>query len=167
MPEQFLGLLGEVAREPQRLGDAPAVVGHDAGGRVDRDGEDLVRRVVGDLLDVHAALGRDHDGDAAGLAVDKRRKVELGGDVGALLDVEAVDLLAGRAGLEGDERAAEHLPRKVLTSSSERARRTPPLAAGLRLPEAPLPRPPAWIWALTTQTGPGSSRAAASTSPSE
>ena len=42
-------------------------------------------------------------------AVDQRREVELLGDVGAVLDVEAVDLLAGRAGLDRDQRRAEHL----------------------------------------------------------
>ena len=37
-----------------------------------------------------------------------------------------------------------------LTSASDFATLTPP----------PLPRPPAWIWALTTQTGPPSDSAA-------
>ena len=36
-------------------------------------------------------------------------QIELARDVGAVLDVEAVDLLAGRAGLLGDQRVAEHL----------------------------------------------------------
>jgi hypothetical protein len=55
-----LGLLGERAREAQRLGDRPPVVGHHAGGGIDREGQDLLRGVVGHLLDVHAALCRDH-----------------------------------------------------------------------------------------------------------
>ena len=62
-----------------------------------------------DRLDVHAALGRDDEGDAADRAVDQQREVELAVDVGAVLDIEAVDLLAGRAGLLGDQRVAEHL----------------------------------------------------------
>ena len=70
---------------------------HDAGRRIDREGHDLLGRVMGDLLDVHAAFGRDHEGDARGLAVDQRRQIELLGDVRAVLDIEAVDLLAGLA----------------------------------------------------------------------
>ena len=66
-----------------------------------------------DLLDVHAALGRADEGDAARGPVDQQREVELAGDVGAVLDVDAVDHLAGRPGLVGDERAAEHLLRLV------------------------------------------------------
>ena len=42
-------------------------------------------------------------------AVDQRREVELLVDVRAVLEIEAVDLLAGRAGLHGDQRLAEHL----------------------------------------------------------
>ena len=64
---------------------------------------------MGDRLDVHAALGRDDEGDAADRAVDQDRQIELAVDVGAVLDIEAVDLLAGRAGLLGDQRVAEHL----------------------------------------------------------
>ena len=92
---------------------------HDAGRRIDREGDDLLRRVVRDLLDVHAAFGRDHEGDARGLAVDQRRQVELAVDGRAFLDVEAVDLLAVRAGLMRDQRRAEHARR--LPSSRRRS----------------------------------------------
>ena len=40
----------------------------------------------GDLFDLHAALGRGHDGDAAAAAIDHHAEVELAGDVHALLD---------------------------------------------------------------------------------
>ena len=75
--------------------------------RIDRDGDDLLRRVVRDLLDVHAAFGRGDDRDARGLAVDQHREIELLLDRRAVLDVEPVDLLALRAGLVRDERRAE------------------------------------------------------------
>ena len=68
-------------------------------------------------------------------------------DVGAFLDEEAAHLLALGAGLVRVELHAEDLRRRAgSTSSSERASLTPP----------PLPRPPAWICALTTQTEPPS-----------
>ena len=41
--------------------------------------------------------------------VEQHREVQLVGDVDALLDVEAVDLLALRSGLDRDERRPEHL----------------------------------------------------------
>src|SRR6516162_2233453 len=90
---QLLRLLGEVARQVQRLGDRAAVMAHDAGGGIDREGDDLLRRRMRDVLDVHAAFGRRDEGDFAGFAVDQDRKVELLVDVGAFLDVEAIDLL--------------------------------------------------------------------------
>ncbi len=47
--------------------------------------------------------------DPAGLAVDQKGEVELALDAGAVFDIDPVDLLAGRAGLVRDQRAAEHL----------------------------------------------------------
>ena len=61
------------------------------------------------FLDVHAALGRHDEGDARRLAIDEHRKVKLARDRRAVLDIKTVHLLAGRAGLHGDERVAEHL----------------------------------------------------------
>ena len=114
----------------------------------------------GDLLDVHAALGRADEGDARGDAVDEQREVELARDVGAVLDVDAVDLLAGGAGLLGDEGAAQHLPGLVGGVLDRLGHADAALVAGRGFLELPLPRPPAWIWALTTQMGPSISLAA-------
>ena len=66
-------------------------------------------RVVRDVLDVDAAFGRDHERDFRGFAVDQDREIELLVDVGAVLDVEAVDLLAVRSGLDRDQGRAQHL----------------------------------------------------------
>ena len=111
---------------------------HHAGGRIDREGGDLLRRVVRDLLDVHAALGRDHEGDPAGVAVDQHRQVELLRDVGALLDIQPVHLLAGRAGLRRHQRAAEHLGGMRLDLLDRAGQPHAALVAGLRLPEPAL-----------------------------
>ena len=43
----------------------------------------------------------------------------------------------------------------VLTSSIDLTMRTPPLSPAAASLNLPLPRPPAWIWAFTTHTGPG------------
>ena len=63
---------------------------------------------MGDGLNVHAALSRDDEGDAAVLTVDQQGAVELPVDVGAVLDIEAVDLFAGLARLGGNQGVAQH-----------------------------------------------------------
>ncbi len=70
---------------------------------------DLLGAVVRDVLDVDAAFGGDHERHFGGFAVDQDRQIELLVDVGAVLDVEPVDLLAVRAGLHRDQRRAQHL----------------------------------------------------------
>ena len=80
---------------------------HDAGRGIDGDGQDLFRRLVRDFFDVHAAFGRDHERDARGLAIDQHRQIEFLGDRRAVLDIEAVDLLALGAGLVRDQGRAQ------------------------------------------------------------
>ena len=46
-----------------------------------------------------------------GGAIDEHREVEFLGDIDAVGDVQAIDLLARIAGLDGDERVAEHVGR--------------------------------------------------------
>ena len=82
---------------------------HDAGRRIHREGHDLLRRRMRDVLDIDAAFGGDHERHFRGFAVDQDRQVKLLVDVGAFLDVDPVDLLAVRSGLHRDQRRAQHL----------------------------------------------------------
>ena len=50
-------LLALVALELEGRGDAAADIRRITGGRIDLHGDDLLRRVMGHLFDVHAALG--------------------------------------------------------------------------------------------------------------
>ncbi len=109
--DHLADLLGLVALEPQRHGDLVADIGRITGSGLDLEGVDLLRRGMGHRLDVHAAFGRNDEGDAAGFAVDQRRQVKLARDGRAVLDIEALDEAAFGAGLVGDESHAEHARR--------------------------------------------------------
>src|SRR5579872_4903713 len=82
---------------------------HDPGRRINGEGDDLLRGLVRDFLDVDAAFGRHHERHFARFAVDQDREIELLVDVGAVFDVETIDLLAVRAGLHRHQRSAQHL----------------------------------------------------------
>jgi hypothetical protein len=90
------------------------------------------------VLDRHAALGRGDDRDPRGLAVDQEGQVEFLGDVRAVLDVDAVDLLAGLAGLDGDEGAAQHLAGEFGGLSDRAGEADAALLAGFGLLEVAL-----------------------------
>ncbi len=81
-------------------------------GRVYLGAEDPLRRFLRHLLDLHSPLRGGHDDVARGGSIEENRQIELPGDVDALLDIEPVDLLTLFAGLDGDQRAAQHLLRQ-------------------------------------------------------
>ena len=76
---------------------------------VDRQGHDLLRRIVRNRLDVHAAFGRNDESHLAGFAINQDGEIEFAVNVGAVFDIEAVDLLAGGAGLRGHKMVTQHL----------------------------------------------------------
>ena len=96
------------ARKAEREGDLAALIRLVTRGGIDRLLDDLVRRVVRHRLDIHAALGRGDDRDAAHRAIDQQREVELAFDVAAFLDIEPLDGLARWAGLLGHQVVAQH-----------------------------------------------------------
>jgi hypothetical protein len=85
----------------------------EAARRIDGHFMDLFRVLRRDFLDVHAAFGRSHQGDALRDSVDDHADVELLLDVGALLDQQAPHLLSLRPRLVRDELHAEDLLRLV------------------------------------------------------
>ena len=95
--------------EAEGEGDAPPVVRHVAAGRIDGDGDDLLRRGVRHLLDVHAARRAGNECDARRCTVDQCRQVELALDVDTVRDVDAVDGTTARSRLRRDQRCAQHL----------------------------------------------------------
>lgn len=108
LAEQLRALLGDVALQAERLGQGAAVGREDASGRIDGEGDDLVGRVVRHVFDIHAAFGRGDNRNARRDAIDQQGEVKLLGDVSALFNIEAVDLLASGAGLVCNQHAAEH-----------------------------------------------------------
>ena len=86
------------------------------------------------LFNIHATFGRDDEGDPAGFAIDEKRQIEFPFDLGSFLDIEPVDLLSGRAGLQSHQSVAEHFSR-VLTHLGDRLRQ--PYAALRVRPELP------------------------------
>ncbi len=130
LAHQSFRLFCQVAGQFQRLRNGAAVMAHDAGRRIDREGHDLLRRRVRDILDVDAAFGGNHERDFAGFAVDQDREIKLLVDVGAFLDVEPVDLLAVRPGLHRDQSCAQHLLGELIDLSDRFGDAHPALVAG-------------------------------------
>src|SRR5205823_2963900 len=101
------------ALRERRLGDADAerdLVGIGVGQalhRIDVNPADLLRRLGGHLLDIHAALGGGHQHDLLRAAVDHHAGIELLLDVGAFFDQQTPHLLALGSGLVRDELHAE------------------------------------------------------------
>ena len=71
--------------------------------------EDFLRRVLGDVLDVHAAFGAGDDDRRAAGAIEEDGEVEFLARCRGLGDEDLADELAFRPGLVRDERLAEHL----------------------------------------------------------
>jgi hypothetical protein len=107
-------LLGGVALQAQRHRDLVADIGAISGHRFDLEGVDFLGRLVRHFFDVHAAFGRDDEGDAAGGAVHQRRQIQLAFDRRAVFYIKTLDQAARRAGLMRDQRHAQDTCRFLL-----------------------------------------------------
>src|SRR5690606_32199451 len=105
--EHVGSLVGRTARQADGFRHLLGLLGLQAGERVDVFGDDFLGRRMGDFFDVHAAFARGDDGDLLGGAVGDQRHVVFLLDVGAVFDVQAVDLLSFGAGLVRDQLHAQ------------------------------------------------------------
>ena len=96
-------------RKAQREGDFAGLEGLHADGGLDADLDDRLRLLGRDLLDLHAALGGGNHHHALRLAVEHEAQIELLRDGDAAFDIEAVDDLAGGAGLMRHQLLAEQV----------------------------------------------------------
>ena len=123
--EERRALLRRVAREPERLADLPGLEVGQAEADVDRLAVDLLGRLLGDGLDLDAALGRGHQDRTLQGAIDGHAEVKLAGDVVADGHQHLGDELALRAGLVGHQRLAQQAGRGVLRLLGDRTSCTP------------------------------------------
>jgi len=85
-----------------------------AGERIDEHLDDLLGRAVRHFLDVHAAFAGGDERDLLGAPIGDHGHVVFLLDVGAVFDVQAVDLLAVGAGLVGLELHAQDVTGQTL-----------------------------------------------------
>jgi hypothetical protein len=106
--EEYLHeLLDLLALQSEAEGEVTPLVGLGADQGIDRRLEDLLRGLVGDLLDLDTALRGGHEHDAPRGAVHDGAEVQLVGDIRAGLDENLRHGLSVRIGLVGDEPATE------------------------------------------------------------
>ena len=75
------------------------------------DAQDFLRRVFGDFFDVHAARFGGNDRNAAALAIQRERQIDLAFDVRTRLDVDRFDGQPFRTGLFGHQPLTQHVGR--------------------------------------------------------
>ncbi len=75
---------------------------------MDVDRQNLLGRVRGDFLDVHAARRRRDERDASALAVERERKIDFALDFGARFHIDLFDRQALLTRLLRDEARAQH-----------------------------------------------------------
>ena len=106
--QQFGRGVDQVVFEAERGGEFARLIRHHADRGIDGFPDDFLRRVGGDFLDIHAALGAGHHDRPRHSAVEQDGDIEFPFDDRGGFDKEFADDAALRAGLFGDEHLAEH-----------------------------------------------------------
>src|SRR5262249_41643145 len=78
-------------RDPGAVDQAARLIGLEALERVDVQARELLRGLLGDLLDLDSALGREHEEDVLLAPVEGDGQVVLPGDLGRALDPDLAD----------------------------------------------------------------------------
>ena len=107
--EELAELLRLVTGKTELGGELAHLVGLETEERVDRLMENLLRGVLGDLLDVHAAFGAGDDDGRLAFAIHEDGEVILFFDFDTVGDHHLADELALFTGLVRDEDLADHL----------------------------------------------------------
>src|SRR6266481_204078 len=94
--------------EAESKGEAPGMKTLQRSGRGQDYLKNFLRRLGRDLLDIHATFGGGDAGGAAAAPIDEHSQINLAGDFRALLDIDALYILALRPGLMGHQFHAEH-----------------------------------------------------------
>src|SRR6516225_6597410 len=106
--QHVFGLLGLLAVKTENPRHVARMMRHETGRGIDRETHDLVRRLMRDFFDVHAALGRRDEGHPRRRAINERREIIFTLDCRAFLDIDAAHLAAMQPGLVRDQNGAEH-----------------------------------------------------------
>lgn len=103
------GIVNALLAEAELDGDVAGHLVRHTDVDVDVGGVDSIGVLLGDTLNVHAALRRGHDDGALGATVHEDGEVELAAGELALADVDGVAETALSTGLLGDELVTDHL----------------------------------------------------------
>ncbi len=135
--EQFLKIAMQLGRNLHAKRQFTGVIGLNPRRRVDRHRDNFFGRVMGNILNIHAAFFATNKADAAMLTIKHGRKVKLRTNVRALLDINPLDFFTLRPGLVGNQNHAQHFFGEALDliqrfSEFHAARLTAPAGMDLR-----------------------------------
>ena len=148
--EQLRGRLDLRRGESELPRQLARLVRLNPGQPIDRLTDDLLRRLLRDRLDLHAAFRARHDHRRAGRAIEQNGEVNLALDLDRLRDQDRVHHAPGGARFDASPAFARASSTQAhALPSGDLHKCTPPLKP---FANVPFPRPPAWTCAFTTRS---------------